>query len=335
MSPKVVRPNMPRGQFRGIRLSLVDDVAYQALTPAAKLVYLTLIVSMGPLGLEIRYREPAAHELALRTGYRYKLVIKCLKELETSGWVRWDRNLVWAVRLLGEDGALQPNNGNHRSSVQKALDRLPSDSPLVAQFLDRYGGTWMLDAHGIQVPSISGGHPIERPSGSHRDNKDGEAEKEGEREELGKKRLIPRRPETAHVRSRNNSSADAELDTVAGSATGEKGHTWLTPYFADWVSRYGGEPAVGQLSKLLRPLHVSHGEPVVRAAWQRYLIETEPRFASPSRFAQTFGTWTGEKPTLSTSEARKQLALANWSPPPTACEQREAGRITSAEAGGR
>lgn len=67
--------------------------------------------------------------------------------------------------------------------------------------------------------------------------------------------------------------------------------TWLTPYGQDWTEAYGGEPAWGELATYLRPLDEKHGLAHVRPRWCRYLAETEARFASPARFAKTFGAW--------------------------------------------
>lgn len=67
--------------------------------------------------------------------------------------------------------------------------------------------------------------------------------------------------------------------------------TWLTPYWDAWVSAYGGEPTGGQFAKALRPLHDKHGPEKTLAHWQNYLASTEALYASPAKFAATFGTW--------------------------------------------
>jgi hypothetical protein len=67
--------------------------------------------------------------------------------------------------------------------------------------------------------------------------------------------------------------------------------TWLTPYWDAWVSAYGGKPPAGQLAKHMKPLHDEHGLEQTLAHWRNYLASTEARFASPARFAQTFGSW--------------------------------------------
>ncbi len=67
--------------------------------------------------------------------------------------------------------------------------------------------------------------------------------------------------------------------------------TWLTPYWDAWVSVYGGEPKSGQLAKALKPLHEKRGLEKTLAHWQNYLARTEASYASPAKFAATFGSW--------------------------------------------
>jgi len=86
--------------------------------------------------------------------------------------------------------------------------------------------------------------------------------------------------------------------------------TWLTPFGAAWSQRYGCPlEAVpwGQLARYLKPLVAavvaspeSSGFPkiaenvateTVLGRWANYLAATEARFASPARFAATYGTW--------------------------------------------
>lgn len=67
--------------------------------------------------------------------------------------------------------------------------------------------------------------------------------------------------------------------------------TWLSPFSEAWTATYGGEPNYGQLAKSLKPLTEAHAPGEVLDHWTRYLVATEARFASPSRFAQTYGSW--------------------------------------------
>lgn len=70
--------------------------------------------------------------------------------------------------------------------------------------------------------------------------------------------------------------------------------TWLTGFAADWREAYEGEPSFGEMARVLRQPVEALGEPEVRRRWRLYLGQTEGRFASPTRFAQTIGVWTEE-----------------------------------------
>lgn len=75
--------------------------------------------------------------------------------------------------------------------------------------------------------------------------------------------------------------------------------TWLTPYVTTWESKFGSgscDTLMGQMGKALKRLHGEHGADVVarRLAW--YLDNTEPRFVSITRFAQTFSDHNPDAP---------------------------------------
>ncbi len=68
--------------------------------------------------------------------------------------------------------------------------------------------------------------------------------------------------------------------------------TWSVEAVDDWRARFQAEKApAGQIGSSLQPLVRTHGWDVVRPAWQRYLAATEGKFASPTRFATTWGDW--------------------------------------------
>ena len=67
--------------------------------------------------------------------------------------------------------------------------------------------------------------------------------------------------------------------------------SWTEEAGQDWATAYDGLPAFAQIGKHLKPLVVEHQWETVRPRWQRYLGQTEGRYASPARFAQTYGTW--------------------------------------------
>lgn len=82
------------------------------------------------------------------------------------------------------------------------------------------------------------------------------------------------------------SSPGSKKRTSAPSAA-----SWLSPYAEAWTARFEGNVPAGEIAKTFKPLHDRHGQAEVLARWRRYLEQTEGRFASPTRFAQTFGEW--------------------------------------------
>lgn len=70
--------------------------------------------------------------------------------------------------------------------------------------------------------------------------------------------------------------------------------TWLTPFGDDWREAYGGEPAWGEMAKVLKLPVDTLGAAEVRTRWRMYLGRTDGQYASPTRFAQTIGIWTEE-----------------------------------------
>jgi hypothetical protein len=81
---------------------------------------------------------------------------------------------------------------------------------------------------------------------------------------------------------------------VAGRAADAKRETWLSPFYDAWCERYGGKPAVGPLAKALKTLVDEFGPDAVLGHWSAYLQSTDARFANPARFAQTYGSWSGQ-----------------------------------------
>ena len=68
---------------------------------------------------------------------------------------------------------------------------------------------------------------------------------------------------------------------------------WSREACDDWILRFGGTAPGGQIGKALKPLVVAHGWTEVRVAWRGYLAQVEAEFASASRFASTYGRWSG------------------------------------------
>jgi hypothetical protein len=64
-----------------------------------------------------------------------------------------------------------------------------------------------------------------------------------------------------------------------------------------WAQRFDGTAPGGRIGRALKALERrGRGWAEVRDAWNRYLEQTEARFASPERFAATYGQWSGTAP---------------------------------------
>lgn len=68
--------------------------------------------------------------------------------------------------------------------------------------------------------------------------------------------------------------------------------TWITPYVVWWETHLKGQPPVGQIAKLLRPLHETLGAEEVVQRLTHYLADATPRFFSLARFASMSGSYT-------------------------------------------
>lgn len=73
----------------------------------------------------------------------------------------------------------------------------------------------------------------------------------------------------------------------------EKRGTWLSPFAAAWVARFGvGSSAPwGRLAKELHALVEQFGADAVLIRWKNYLASSQPQYVSPTRFASTYGSW--------------------------------------------
>lgn len=79
--------------------------------------------------------------------------------------------------------------------------------------------------------------------------------------------------------------------TTSTPPAGELPKEWTKVLGKLWREQYRGTVPYAVIGKHLKPLVAEHGLPAVRTRWIAYLKATEARFASPARFAQTFGSW--------------------------------------------
>ena len=112
-----------RGEYRAILAVLVDGPDYQTLSPAAKLVLLTLKLGLGPWQIGVM---PACEAvLGERTGFADKQIRAAFAELAAGGWVRVERNVVWIVDGLRYEPSVQHTDSKHVTGLSSYVAGLP------------------------------------------------------------------------------------------------------------------------------------------------------------------------------------------------------------------
>lgn len=88
-----------------------------------------------------------------------------------------------------------------------------------------------------------------------------------------------------------------EIPNVSAKSSA-KSPSWLGRFAAEWRSRFGegSQPPWGAMGRALKPLIAECGIDEVRKRWANYLVSAEARYASPQRFAMTFGAWVTSHP---------------------------------------
>lgn len=145
-----------RGEYRSIRTVLIDGPDYQALSPEAKLVFLTLKLQLGPSGIGVL--NGARYALADQTGYMPEVVGAALAELQESTWIRSERNVFEIVGGIDHEPSIQPTNINHRKSIVSHMAGLPN-LPLVAAFRSSHP-EWIGMASDTHADAIGDAMPI-------------------------------------------------------------------------------------------------------------------------------------------------------------------------------
>lgn len=66
---------------------------------------------------------------------------------------------------------------------------------------------------------------------------------------------------------------------------------WVASFCDAWLERFQGIAPGGRIGRALKPLRGKHADEEILTRWKTYLAATEAQFASPEKFAQTFGDW--------------------------------------------
>lgn len=128
-----------RGDYRAIRVGLINGPDYQRLTANQRLVLLTLKITFNSAGIEVHYPEALAHQLAAQTGLTVDQVRLSVERLEHDGLLACEGNVVWIPDQL-EAGNLSRNNPKHRAAVRNMVAGLPRLS-IVGNFI-RQSDSW-------------------------------------------------------------------------------------------------------------------------------------------------------------------------------------------------
>ena len=163
-----------RGKHQSIHTALVDDLKFIGLTPEAKLVFYTLKLMLGATGIDV----VRAHVIALAevTGLEVEAVECALRDLQSSGYLAVEGNVLWLPNGLRYNPALNLENVNHRKSVQRHLEGLPAVK-LVNSFAQRYGFDAIRDTIEDTIPNtIVDKEPEEEPETEKAFSKENESE---------------------------------------------------------------------------------------------------------------------------------------------------------------
>lgn len=96
------------------------------------------------------------------------------------------------------------------------------------------------------------------------------------------------------------------------TTTGAPRVEWVASLGKHWEGQYGGIAPFGRIGRTLKPLRETHGDAILLAHWLNYLHDTPGKYASPDRFAETFGNWSapGGNGHISEDEAATAFRLA-------------------------
>lgn len=143
--------SVERGEYRAIYTVLIDSPEFLKLKPGARLMLFILRMRLGPSGIGVIPAMLA--NLGEATGLNAVQTADAMSELESSGWVRTEGNLVWIVNALRYEPSISSKNVNHRASVISYLNSLPR-LKLVDDFR-RYYAEWLQ----IEAPEETGTAP--------------------------------------------------------------------------------------------------------------------------------------------------------------------------------
>lgn len=132
----MANPRKIRGDYRPIYVTMFHGKDFRKLSPAAKLVLLTIKGTAGAIGLKV---WPALSEsLSELTGHTEPVTRRAVTELTTSEWVQYEDGILWLVRGLEFEPQIS-HGEKHRKWLVNEISGLPR-SPIIERFRKHY---WM------------------------------------------------------------------------------------------------------------------------------------------------------------------------------------------------
>lgn len=318
-----------RGEYRSIPVVLVRGRDYRALSPAAKLTFLTLKLELGPSGLDVYDLEL----LPKYTGHTSAECAAACQELREKGWIDFDDVVVWIIRGLEFGGALSVTNSKHRKGLLTHVIGLPT-LPVVGKFIAAHR-EWFDDPDSLsrRFPIPQDSPPIAYPKAT--DSLPIQGEVRGSRyegEEEGKKDEEEERSAAAVAAT----GARGEMDTPSGSGTekrltqgsvvtdaqpkdlstsgdptpsgqrsskarGSQCPQWLVPYRTAWEEAFEGDTFdLRDGIAALHHHHIQNGPGEVMRRLRIYLEAHTPlaerRYASIKSFGRRFNEFNQARP---------------------------------------
>lgn len=281
-----------RGEYRAVRRVLLDGPDFQRQSMVARWVFVALKLNFGPAGIEVWYPAELAARLSEQTGASVAGIQEALISLERDGWIQREANVVWIVEQLQFDPHVTPANPKHRTMLESHLAGLPTLG-IVTRFVLHYADWFRSDGKptgdpsprlrkALDTVSHTASDTVSNPSRST-ENK---PEDKPEDNSLGSSDDDPG----------DESGSDAELTAGAKRTSRTRKApasttSWITPFAEAWLAAYGGPMPIEPALRPLRQVVKAHGAEEVLRRWTVYLAGTEGQYASASRFASTWDSW--------------------------------------------
>lgn len=123
-----------RGSYRSIYAVLLDSPEYRGLSANARLLLLTVKISLGPSGIGVLFED----QLRERSGLQAAAVAKARQELVAADFLRVEAGVYWLRNGLRFEPTMSLANPKHRKGIATYLEGLPRLS-IVREFRAYYG----------------------------------------------------------------------------------------------------------------------------------------------------------------------------------------------------